>query len=287
MGHIDGYMQQPEAPVTRVWQKISLIAEISATCRRLSPDAPSFVEVLRLIQAIVPFDAATLYTRDSSHDRYVPRATLEQEVPTPDLLIRRDPSDPARWQPRTRQPLVWSIGEESKKFEAEGPFASVMVMPLVVDDVVIGILNLGSSTPGVLTQRHLKLMSVVADQLAICLERQEHVARIEIQNRELQQAHDQLRDSQQYLIAQEKLAVVAEVAGTLNHQINNPLSVIVGNIDCLLIEEPELKAKTQERLRRITEAALRIGQVNRQLLNIQSIANDPDLKAALNTVGAD
>ena len=287
MGHIDGYMEQPEAPVTRVWQKISLIAEISATCRRLSPDAPSFVEVLRLIQAIVPFDAATLYTRDSLQRRYVARATLEQEVRTPELLVRRDSADPDNWQLRTRQPLVWSAGDEGDSFETDGPFASVMVTPLEVDDTMIGLLNLGSSTPGVLTQRHLKLMSVVADQLAVCLERQEHVARIEIQNRELQQAHDQLRESQQYLIAQEKLATVAEVAGTINHQINNPLSVIVGNIDCLLIEESGLKVKTQERLRRITEAAIKIGQVNRQLLNIRTIATDPELKAALNSVASD
>jgi len=280
-------MEQPEAPVTRVWQKIGLIAEISAACRRMGPDAPAFVEVLRLIQAIIPFDAATLYTRNSPRGRYVARATLELEVATPDMLLQRDPSDPDKWQPRSRQPLVWSAGGEVAGRQSDGPFVSVMVIPLEVDDVVIGLLNLGSGTPGILTQRQLKLMSVVADQLAICLERQEHVARIEAQHRELQQTHESLRDSQAQLIAQEKLAAVSQVAASINHQINNPLSVIVGNIDCLMLEEPGLGVKAKERLKRVIGAALQIGQVNRHLLNIQSIATEPNLQKALDSVGAD
>ena len=286
MGYIEGYMEQPEAPVTRVWQKIGLIAEISAACRRMGPDAPAFVEVLRLIQAIVPFDAATLYTRDSTRGRYVARATLEQEVAAPDMLLKRDPSDPGNWQPRTRQPLVWSAGSEVDG-RCDDPFVSVMVIPLEVDETVIGLLNLGSGTPGVLTQRQLKLMSVVADQLAVCLERQDHVARIEAQHRELQQTHESLRGSQARVIAQEKLAAVSQVAASINHQINNPLSVIVGNIDCLMLEEPELRPKAKERLKRVIEAALKIGQVNRHLLNIQSIATDPNLQKTLDSIGAD
>jgi signal transduction histidine kinase len=148
-------------------------------------------------------------------------------------------------------------------------------------------LNLGSGTPGVLTPRHLKLMSVVADQLAICLERQEHVARIEAQHRELQLSNESLRDSQARLIAQEKLAAVSQVAASINHQINNPLSVIVGNIDCLMLEEPDLGAKAKERLKRVIGAALQIGKVNRHLLNIQSIATDPNLQKTLDSVGVD
>jgi signal transduction histidine kinase len=287
LGHIEGYMEQPEAPVTRVWQKIGLIAEISSACRRLRPDEPAFVEVLRLIQAIVPFDAATLYTRDASSGRYLSRAVLEQEVKAPDMLLRIDPADPANWQPRTRQPLVWSVGDEARSGPSEEPFAAIMVIPLEVDGAVIGLLNLGSASPGILTQRQLKLMSVVADQLAVCLERLEHVARIETQHRELQQAHARLRESQAHMIAQEKLAAVSEIAATINHQINNPLSVIVGNIDCLMLEESGLSAKSQERLRRMVGAALRIGEVNRHLLNIRSIAADTDSKTILEGVGVD
>jgi K+-sensing histidine kinase KdpD len=287
LGHIEGHMEQPEAPVTRVWQKIGLIAEISSACRRLQPDAPAFVEVLRLIQAIVPFDAATLYTRDSSCGRYRTRAILEHEVKTPGMLLRHDPTDPENWQPRTRQPLVWSAGSDAEIRQSDEPFAAIMVIPLEVDEIIIGLLNLGSGSPGVLTQQQLKLMSVVADQLAVCLERQEHVARIETQHRELQRAHQQLHESQEHLIAQEKLAAVALVAATINHQINNPLSVIVGNIDCLMLEEPELPPKTRERLQRVVGAALRIGEVNRHLLNIQSIAAESDPKTILDVAGVE
>jgi len=270
-------------PITRVWQKIGLIAEISSACRKLRPGAPAYNEVLRLVQAIVPFDAATLYLRETVSDHFATRATLGQEVLPPEMLIQRDPVHVDRWHPRLQQPVVWSA-DDGAGTESDHAFAAVMLLPLSVDDRVIGLLNLGSYTPGVLAQRQLKLMAIVGDQLAVSIERLDHIAKIEAQNRELRKAQRHLQLSQEKRIAEEKLAAAAQLAASINHQINNPLSVVVGNIDCLIIEEPTLSSEARRRLDRVVSAALKIGEINRCLLNIQSIVaeeTDPEPTAQM------
>ena len=267
------HRETADTPVTRVWEKIGLIAEISAACRRLRPESPTYVDVLHLIQAIVPFDAATLYLRDAATRQFVNKAILLEEVLPPGMLIQRDEASPDCWRPRLQQPVVWS-SDESDDLQTETAFASIMLLPLAIENEVIGLLSLGSFTPGILVSRQIKLLAVVADQLAVSIERFEHIARIETQNRALLRAQQQLQVMHEKRVADEKLAAVAELAATINHQINNPLSVVVGNIDCLALEEPNLSDKSKERLKRVVGAALKIAEVNRRLLNIQSIVTD-------------
>ena len=270
-------MDHADGSATRFWQKISLIAEISAACRRLKSEAPAFDEVLGLIQGIIPFDAASLYLRETGTDRYVLKATIEAEVRLPEMLIVRDRLHPDRWHSIVRQPLLWSPdGKHDQSEREQDNFSAILIVPLCVDSGTIGLLNLASYTDGVLSEKQIKLMTVVADQLAVSVERLEYVACIEAQHHTLQQNHEQLRADQARLVADEKMTAIAELAATINHQINNPLSVIVGNIQCLALEETGLSAKSKDRLRRVVDAALKVGEVNRRLLNIQTLVGDSD-----------
>lgn len=277
MADSSGHVNHAGGSETRFWQKISLVAEISAACRRLKAEAPAFDEVLDLIQGIILFDAASLYLRETGTDRYLLRATIEKEVRLPEMLIVRDRLHPDRWHSIVRQALLWLPDKERDRSERrQSDFSAILIVPLCVDGETIGLLNLGSYTDGVLSEKQIKLMTVVADQLAVSLERLEYVARIEAQNHTLKQNHEQLRANQARLVADEKLTAVAELAATINHQINNPLSVIVGNVQCLSLEETGLSAKSKDRLRRVVDAALKVGEVNRRLLNIQTLVGGSD-----------
>ena len=272
-----GHVHHAGGSETRFWQKISLVAEISAACRRLKAEAPAFDEVLDLIQGIIPFDAASLYLRETGTDRYLLKVTIGEEVRLPEMLMVHDRLHPDRWHSIVRQPLLWSPdGERDRSESRQSDFSAILIVPLCVDGETIGLLNLASYTDGVLSEKQIKLMTVVADQLAVSLERLEYVARIEAQNRTLKQNHEQLRVNQARLVADEKLTAVAELAATINHQINNPLSVIVGNVQCLALEETGLSDKSRDRLSRVVDAALKVGEVNRRLLNIQAlVGSDP------------
>jgi len=259
-----------QAPATRFWQKIALIAEISVACRGQRPDALSFGEVLELIQGIIPFDAATLYLKNSGSQFFTPRAQLAEEVPLPGILLASGEPAGRQWPTSLRKPVLWSDEPKDIDFESGGGYAATLSVPLLIDDGVIGVLNLGSYVKGVLTERQIPLMMIVADQLAVSVERLNQMAEIQAQNEALRKAHRQLKANQERIIAAEKIAALVELAATVNHEINNPLSVIIGQVQCLALEEPGLSDKAVGRLHRVERAAVRIAEVNRRLLRIDS-----------------
>lgn len=256
------------AEATRFWQKINLIAEISEICRKQRAEAPSYVEVLELIQAIIPFDAGSLYLKDAS-GFFAQHAVLGQDVPLPDFLISEHDSKTKKWKTSIRKPLLWSA--DADEFDADPDYVATLSVPLLCDDDVIGVLSVGSYVSGVLTERHIQLLAVVADQLAVSVERLERIAEIEAQNEALREAHHQLVAGQKRIIAAEKLAAVVDLAAGINHGINNPLAVIVGQVQCLQLEQPNLGVGAMQRLKRVEQAAVKIGEINRRLLKIDSI----------------
>jgi signal transduction histidine kinase len=263
-----------DASATRFWQKINLVAEISTLCRRQRPECPSYEAVLELIQRIIPFDAATLFTADPLTGRLEIQACLGEEVALPGFLsFQVDPS--AGNDSFPRKPVVYNAESCPVDFDSDAPYEATMIVPLLIEGAIIGVLNLGSYSSGVLVERHLKLMSIVADQLAVSIERLSRMAEIQSHHRELEQAHRQLRENQRQIIDAEKLAAAVSLAASINHEINNPLSVIVGQVQCLMVEDHDFDARTIERLQRVEQAAIRIGEINRRLLKIDSVVETP------------
>lgn len=255
---------------TRFWEKIGLIAEISTLCREPRPDGTTFVEVLSLIEGMIPFDAGSLYLYDSNL-KLGPRAELGGPVTPPSFYIRNPRRPGERSEPRSRQPVLLHREDAPDDFDPDCPYAAVLSMPLLVADEVIGILNLGSYTAGALIRKHVRLLSIVADQLAVSIERLDYIGAVEAKNQELARAHEDIKKAQQKIIAEQKLTAVCELAASVNHEINNPLSVILGHVQCLQLELTEADPKTRTRFERIEQAAMRIGEVNRGLLKIDKL----------------
>lgn len=65
-----------------------------------------------------------------------------------------------------------------------------------------------------------------------------------------------------------KLDTVVETAVTINHEINNPLTAVLGNVQLLLVDRDKLDAKSVRMLEAIESAALRIREVTRRLMDI-------------------
>lgn len=261
---------------TRFWQKIGLVADISSLCRRLDRDKSDLTAILELIQRIVPFDAATLYLYDHAARTMVSGADLGEGTRPPSFATVRSEGSRMRhgWTIRTKKPILYHIGVDDEDFESDNDFASIVVVPLLVDTAIVGVLCFGSYHPNILERKHVMLAEIVANQLAVAIERSQYVATIEAKNEALKTAHQELQSAHTRIIAAEKLSAVAELAASLNHEINNPLSVILGHVQVLGMELAGAGEKTTSRLKRIEEAAQRISDVNRKLLGIDRLVSE-------------
>ena len=78
------------------------------------------------------------------------------------------------------------------------------------------------------------------------------------------------RQGTQEQIEAERLGAIIETAVTVNHEINNPLTAILGNIQLLLMKKEDLDEETARKLRVVEQSALKIRDVTQRLLKITS-----------------
>jgi len=74
----------------------------------------------------------------------------------------------------------------------------------------------------------------------------------------------------QTVIDRERLAAILETAVTVNHEINNPLTAILGNVQLLLLKRTDLDPELKAKLSIIEESATKIKDVTQRLLSLTS-----------------
>ncbi|MGR3311533.1 MAG: ATP-binding protein [Candidatus Brocadiales bacterium] len=101
-------------------------------------------------------------------------------------------------------------------------------IPLVARSEVVGVIiadNIYSSTP--ITEDHVELLTMFANQAALAIENAQAYKRLEDNISEL-------KDMQERLIRSERLAVMGKIATYIAHEIRNPLTTIGGFAQSIL-----------------------------------------------------
>lgn len=79
----------------------------------------------------------------------------------------------------------------------------------------------------------------------------------------------EIKHLEEMLIEKEKLATLTETAIAVNHEINNPLMPIIGNLQLLLSNKNQFDEKTYERFESIFRNAMRIQEITKKLRKIK------------------
>src|SRR5690606_32917973 len=142
-------------------------------------------------------------------------------------------------------------------------FTGVFVKaPMVVKDQIIGTI-MGSRSASALDERDLRLLQIFVEYAAIALEN----GRLYY---DVIRSEQELKKAQEQLLAAEKLAVIVQLAISINHEINNPLC----NISLInQILKHELARRAPELLNRldgIDESVERIQRVAERVAHIKS-----------------
>jgi len=90
---------------------------------------------------------------------------------------------------------------------------------------------------------------------------------------ELRKAVLALSLSQTEELKKERLAAIVETAIAINHEVNNPLTAVLGNAQLLRLRTKDLPVEVEEKLKIIEEAAGRIQEVTAALMRITEPAS--------------
>ena len=81
-------------------------------------------------------------------------------------------------------------------------------------------------------------------------------------------ASSQSQMPSQEFLDQKRLEAIVETAVTVNHEVNNPLTAILGNVQLLLMKREELDSDFRRKLEIIEQSAVKIKDVTQKLLRL-------------------
>ncbi|HEY6040953.1 MAG TPA: GAF domain-containing protein [Anaerolineae bacterium] len=222
-------------------------------------------------------------TRDNSDEFHYPIFVSEGKAQAPFIRARADAGITA-WILANRQTLVMEdIAQELPRLGiapgkgANPPRnASYFGAPLSVQGQVIGILAVERFPSQPFTDEEVSFLKALTREVAISLETSRLLEQLRKQVLELQH-------TQQRLVESERRAAMGQLAAGIAHEINNPLTAIMGHSQLLMqsemlphemTEEMQVISRAARRIARITEVFLRFsrpGEMSDELLDLRLV----------------
>ncbi len=135
----------------------------------------------------------------------------------------------------------------------EAGLRSSLAVPLKVRDVVIGVLYVHSRAPHKFREEEQQLLTALADQAAIAIDKAKLY-------QDLQHSHQELLAAQAALVRKTRMAAMGEIAAVVAHETRNPLGAL-NNCVQLLQMNPHITGEDAELLDILQTESQRLNQI--------------------------
>mgnify|MGYP000866536876 CR=1 FL=1 len=223
--------------------------------------------VLSMITKTVGCHSASLFIYSDETQRLDEAATVGRKVDLIETIDFDMGQGFSAWVAKQRRSVLIPRIRENRP---DG-FRSFVSVPLVSGDMLIGVMNLGHNEPDSITEDHMNFLEIVAGELADSIERARYEAALVEKNAALVDAQEEIQKQHQQILDMEKFRVLGQMAASINHEINNPLTTIMGNVDLLLISYPDIDPFIRKKLSTILSEANRIAEITRKIRSFKKI----------------
>jgi PAS domain S-box-containing protein len=136
---------------------------------------------------------------------------------------------------------------------ARGGLSSMVAAPLLVESKVFGVLIAARQQAGSFSSGECEFLRQSSEHVALAA----HQAQL---YSALQQAYDDLRQTQKAVMQQERLFALGQMASGIAHDINNAISPVALYTESLLEKEPDLSPRTRSYLETIQRSVDDVGR---------------------------
>jgi signal transduction histidine kinase/ActR/RegA family two-component response regulator/HAMP domain-containing protein len=146
---------------------------------------------------------------------------------------------------------------------------SALAVPLIVEKQLFGILLTARREPKSFSSGECEFLRMLSEQVALAA----HQARLHTQ---LQQAYNELKETQQAVMQEERLRALGQMASGIAHDINNALCPIVVYSDLLLQSRTGMEAGAVRQLQNIKTAGEDIAHIVSRMREFYRKREDQD-----------
>jgi len=151
------------------------------------------------------------------------------------------------------EPDITRIDGDFTQRLASAGLRALVISPLVAQGTVFGVLIAGRAQAQTFSSNECEFLRQLSDHVALAT----HQAQLYTT---LQQAYDELRQSQHAIMQQERLRALGQMASGVAHDINNAVAPIALYTDSLLEHEPGLSERARGYLSIIRRAIADVGE---------------------------
>jgi signal transduction histidine kinase/ActR/RegA family two-component response regulator len=281
--HMLTQIQQSEGKLHAQLSRLSLLQHITrATGER--QDLPSiFQVVLASLEENLPIDFGCFLLHDSTAKSLTVSAMglrghgfADKLGLAPNAVVPIDANGLSRCVAGqlVYEPNVVQVQFPFPQRLAGAELRSVVFAPLIVESQVFGVLVCARREADAFSSGECEFLKQLSEHVALA----SHQARL---YGALQQAYDDLRQSQHTVMQQERLRALGQMASGIAHDINNAISPVSLYTESLLEREPNLSERTRSYLTTIQRA---IEDVARTVARMREFYRERDAQLTLERV---
>lgn len=241
---------------------LNAIAEILSQSPKLED---ALAHALAKIAELFSADVATVYFLDEPTRTLKRAANFGHRSEFARHLEQVEISNALLQQVRSARATLLSgaalvLPDEFRELQRHEEILVAQVLVLWAKDRIIGTLVIGCREMREFATAELNLMSAVGNQIATTIDKW-HLLE---QTRE---AYDTLRETQEQLLQSEKMAAVGQLISGVAHELNNPLTAILGYSQLLKAEESMSNGRGADYLEKLYKQAQRTHHIVQNLLS--------------------
>ena len=256
-------------------KELALLYEIS-TLVQLSPsNEETYEKILKLIGKVIDFRSASLFLVSMDNGQLTEVARMGQSVNLISFVKFEMGMGLSAWVAKQKRPVMLN---NLRRDRNGARIKSFMSVPMIFKDELIGVLNFSNDQPNAFTERDMQIVGIIAAETAVTIERMIYEYQLMKKNDELTQANKKLKETQEKLVELEKRQITAQMAATLNHEINNPLAIIAGNAQFLIMTIKNSNPSILKRLKAIDKEAGIIARITEKFRQLDSLVVEDYVK---------
>ncbi len=211
---------------------IKKLHEIGLLLKKKLDDSIIFESIFEVVFEAIPFDYGTLFIHSTDKNQLMPIYSKNEIIVdlASEFKIGKGQGI-AGWVSDNEDPIIFSQFTNSNP---QRKFNSFVSIPLVVDEKLIGVLNLGQNESGYFTEKDKSEFILLGGQVALIIDKFNLKKELLQQKQLFENTLNKLKSTEEKLIIKEKFATMGEDVEKLNKEINNPLSIIIGFSELLV-----------------------------------------------------